>query len=42
MLLAGLDAIDLTLRQRPALDAWLAADRRQRPWIYAAVEGAEA
>lgn len=42
MLLEGLDAIDLTLRQRPALDAWLAADRRSRPWIYAAVEGAEA
>jgi 3-isopropylmalate/(R)-2-methylmalate dehydratase small subunit len=42
MLLDGLDAIDLTLRQRPALDAWLAADGRLRPWIYAAKEGAEA
>ena len=39
MLLEGLDAIDLTLRQRPALDAWLAADRRARPWIYFAKEG---
>ncbi len=33
MLLEGLDAIDLTLKQRPALDAWLQADRKARPWI---------
>ncbi len=31
-LLAGLDAIGLTLRDRPAIDAWEAADRAARPW----------
>jgi 3-isopropylmalate/(R)-2-methylmalate dehydratase small subunit len=34
MLLEGLDAIDLTLRQRAAIDAFWRRDRRQRPWIY--------
>ena len=34
MLLEGLDAIDLTLKQRPALDAWVKRDRVLRPWIY--------
>jgi 3-isopropylmalate/(R)-2-methylmalate dehydratase small subunit len=34
MLLEGLDAIDLTLRHRAAIDAFLARDRRERPWIY--------
>jgi 3-isopropylmalate/(R)-2-methylmalate dehydratase small subunit len=34
MLLGGLDAIDLTLRQRPAIDAFRRRDRQQRPWIY--------
>jgi 3-isopropylmalate/(R)-2-methylmalate dehydratase small subunit len=35
MLLEGLDAIDLTLKSRAAIDAFLARDRAQRPWIYA-------
>jgi 3-isopropylmalate/(R)-2-methylmalate dehydratase small subunit len=35
MLLEGLDAIDLTLRHRDAIDAWLQRDRRARPWMYA-------
>lgn len=34
MLLEGLDAIDLTLRQRDAIEAFLSRDRAQRPWIY--------
>ena len=34
MLLEGLDAIDLTLKQRGAIDAFTAADRDARPWIY--------
>jgi len=34
MLLEGLDAIDLTLRQRPAIERFLARDATQRPWIY--------
>jgi len=34
MLLEGLDAIDLTLTHRAAIDAFVAADRRARPWIY--------
>jgi len=34
MLAEGLDAIDLTLRQKPAILRWLAADRRLRPWVY--------
>lgn len=34
MLLEGLDAIDLTLKQRPAIEAFRARDRAMRPWIY--------
>ncbi|AUX69104.1 3-isopropylmalate dehydratase small subunit [Porphyrobacter sp. HT-58-2] len=34
MLAEGLDAIDLTLKQKPAILAWLAADRKLRPWAY--------
>jgi 3-isopropylmalate/(R)-2-methylmalate dehydratase small subunit len=34
MLLEGLDAIDLTLKQRPSIEAYLASDRSTRPWIY--------
>jgi 3-isopropylmalate/(R)-2-methylmalate dehydratase small subunit len=34
MLLHGLDAIDLTLKMRPAIEAFLARDRVERPWIY--------
>jgi 3-isopropylmalate/(R)-2-methylmalate dehydratase small subunit len=34
MLLEGLDAIDLTMKQGPALTAWLAQDKTLRPWIY--------
>lgn len=34
MLLEGLDAIDLTLRHRDAIDAWRERDRRVRPWVY--------
>jgi len=34
MLLEGLDSIDLTLRNRDAIDAWLQHDRRVRPWVY--------
>lgn len=34
MLLEGLDAIDLTLKQLPEIDAWTAADRAARPWVY--------
>jgi 3-isopropylmalate/(R)-2-methylmalate dehydratase small subunit len=34
MLLEGLDAIDLTLRSRDAIDAFVARDRVRRPWIY--------
>jgi 3-isopropylmalate/(R)-2-methylmalate dehydratase small subunit len=36
MLLEGLDAIDLTLKQRAAIDAFTQADRAARPWIYLA------
>lgn len=35
MLLEGLDAIDLTLKSRAAIDSFLERDRAQRPWIYA-------
>lgn len=41
MLLEGLDAIDLTLKQGPALDAWRQADRSARPWIYSIEPAAE-
>ena len=34
MLLEGLDAIDLTLKHRADIDAFFAADRAARPWIY--------
>jgi 3-isopropylmalate/(R)-2-methylmalate dehydratase small subunit len=34
MLLEGLDAIDLTLKQRTAIDAFTKSDRAARPWIY--------
>ncbi|MCU0759104.1 MAG: 3-isopropylmalate dehydratase small subunit [Steroidobacteraceae bacterium] len=34
MLLEGLDAIDLTLKQRAAIEAFRARDRAARPWIY--------
>jgi 3-isopropylmalate/(R)-2-methylmalate dehydratase small subunit len=34
MLLEGLDAIDLTLKHREAIDSFLARDRAARPWIY--------
>ena len=34
MLAEGLDAIDLTLKQKPAILQWLAADRQTRPWAY--------
>jgi len=34
MLLEGLDAIDLTLKHRNAIEAFLCRDRVQRPWIY--------
>ena len=34
MLLEGLDAIDLTLKHRPAIEAFRRADRLARPWIY--------
>jgi len=34
MLLEGLDAIDLTLKHRDAIDAFRDRDRVQRPWIY--------
>jgi len=34
MLTHGLDAIDLTLQQAQAIDAWTKADRAARPWAY--------
>ncbi len=34
MLIEGLDAIDLTLKQAPAIAAWTARDRSARPWVY--------
>jgi len=34
MLLEGLDAIDLTMKHRPAIEAFWRADRAARPWIY--------
>lgn len=37
MLLEGLDAIDLTLKARPAIDDWTAQDRLTRPWVYLGV-----
>lgn len=34
MLLGGLDAIDLTLLNRDAIEAWRHADCAERPWVY--------
>lgn len=34
MLIEGLDAIDLTLKQGQAIREWLASDRQERPWAY--------
>ncbi len=34
MLLEGLDGIDLTFKQRDAIEDFLARDRAARPWIY--------
>lgn len=34
MLVEGLDAIGMTLTLRPEIDAFRAADRARRPWIY--------
>jgi 3-isopropylmalate/(R)-2-methylmalate dehydratase small subunit len=34
MLLEGLDAIDLTLKRRDEITAFIAADRKQRGWAY--------
>jgi 3-isopropylmalate/(R)-2-methylmalate dehydratase small subunit len=34
MLLEGLDVIALTLKSQGAVDAWEAADRAARPWVY--------
>ena len=34
MLLEGLDAIDLTLKNTDSIAAWQQADREARPWIY--------
>jgi 3-isopropylmalate/(R)-2-methylmalate dehydratase small subunit len=42
MLLEGLDAIDLTLKHRAAIEAFLARDRAARPWIYLAPAAREA
>jgi 3-isopropylmalate/(R)-2-methylmalate dehydratase small subunit len=42
MLLEGLDGIDLTLKSRDAIEAFLVRDRRARPWIYPAAEPASA
>ncbi|MCS6946678.1 MAG: 3-isopropylmalate dehydratase small subunit, partial [Steroidobacteraceae bacterium] len=38
MLREGLDPIDLTMKWEREIDAFLAADRRARPWIYLAPE----
>lgn len=40
MLAEGLDAIDLTLTDGGAIEAWQLADAARRPWIYAAIERA--
>lgn len=34
MLLAGLDAIDLTFKHRDGIEAFRARDRERRPWVY--------
>ncbi|MGB6229860.1 MAG: 3-isopropylmalate dehydratase small subunit, partial [Litorimonas sp.] len=33
-LLEGLDPIAETMQERAAIEAWLAKDRRERPWVY--------
>lgn len=40
MLIGGLDAIDLTLRHRAEIAAFVAVDRAARGWVYAPVERA--
>lgn len=42
MLLEGLDGIDLTLKHRADIDAFVARDRMQRPWIYSTAMAANA
>ena len=42
MLLEGLDGIDLTLKRRADIDAFVARDRLERPWIYSTVEKSRA
>lgn len=37
MLAEGLDAIDLTLTQTPAIQDWIEADSALRPWVYLGV-----
>jgi len=39
MLLEGLDAIDLTLKRRAAIEAFQRRDRQERPWIYLEPQG---
>lgn len=34
MLLEGLDAIEITLKRRAEIEAFRAADRAERPWVY--------
>lgn len=34
MLLSGLDTIDLTWQHRAQIEAFEAADRQRRPWIW--------
>jgi len=34
MLLQGLDALALAVQRRPAIEAFLARDRSERPWVY--------
>jgi 3-isopropylmalate/(R)-2-methylmalate dehydratase small subunit len=34
MLLEGLDEIELTLKQKPAIEAFLTRDRSERPWVH--------
>lgn len=41
MLLEGLDAIDLTLKNRADIDAFHRLDRKMRPWIYLLPQVAE-
>jgi 3-isopropylmalate/(R)-2-methylmalate dehydratase small subunit len=41
MLLEGLDAIDLTLKNRADIDAFHRLDRQMRPWIYLLPQVAE-